>query len=292
MHTPTAMPATVAPRGGMRSRSARAITTSSAPPTTIRAAPTATGEALGPIACAVPVVPKHTAARRTCRRGAIVGLLNNHAEPSRAAAPMRGKLTGAITGNFPGVLARSGGARRKPLEPPPRDVEPAHEPHAVLRARVRDERPDRRRPRRLARPPRVRDHGHHRRTAVGEQLVEADDERVEVVARAGEPGRHEVARVLVGLRVRDDQERLAEARRVVRQVVVGRIGVVEEPALLDEQLARVLARARARVPPERPLAEHALERLHCAQQVLALLVARLRPRLAPAPAVAEEVVPA
>src|SRR3954447_2218674 len=292
MQTPIAMPATVAPRRAIRRCSARAIATSRAPPTTTRAAPTATGDALGPIACAVPVVPKQTAARRTCRRAGIVGLLNNLSQTSRAAAPMRGKFTGTIAGNFPGVSPRSGAARREPLEPPPRDVEPAHEPHAVLRPRMRDERPDRRGPRRLARPPRVRDHGHHRRTAVGEQLVEADDERVEVVARAGEPGRHEVAGVLVGLRVRNDQERLAEARRVVRQVVVGRIGVVEEAALLDEQLARVLARARARVPPERPLAEHALERLDRAQQVLALLVARLRPRLAPAPAVAEEVVPA
>src|SRR3954454_19792736 len=290
MQTPTAMPATVAPRGGMRSRIARAIATSSAPPTTIRAAPTATGDALGPIACAVPVVPKQTAARRTCMRAGIVGLLNNSSEPSRAAAPIRGKLTGTITGNFPGVLARSGAARREALEPPPRDVEPAHEPHTLLRAGMRDESADRRGPRRLPRPPRMRDHRHHRRALVGEQLVEADDKRVEVVARTREPGRHEVPRVLVGLRVRDDQHRAPEARRVVGQVVVRRVGVIEEAALLDEQLARVLARARARVPPERPLAEHALERLDRPQQVLALLVARLRPRLAPAPAVAEEVV--
>src|SRR4051794_33851102 len=203
MQTPTAMPATVAPRGGIRSRIARAIATSSAPPTTIRAAPTATGDALGPIACAVPVVPKQTAASRTCRRADIVGLLNNASDPSRAAAPTRGKLTGTITGNFAGVLTRSGAARREPLEPPPRDVDPAHEPHTVLRARMGDERPDRRGARRLPRPPCVRDHRHHRRPLVGEQLVEADDERVEVVARIREPGRHEVPRVLVGLRVRD-----------------------------------------------------------------------------------------
>src|SRR3954447_3259696 len=212
MQTPTAMPATVAPRGGMRSRIARAIPTSSAPPTTIRTAPTATGDALGPIAWAVPVVAKQRAARRTCTRAGIVGLLNNHA-------------------------ARSS-ARRELLEPPARDVEPAHEPHAGLLARGREDRPDRRRAGRLPRPPRVRDDGHHRRTVVGEQLVEADDERVEVVAGAREPGRDEVPGVLVGLRVRDDEERPPEARRVVREVVARRVGVVEEAALLDEQLAR------------------------------------------------------
>src|SRR3954454_2406643 len=123
MQTPTAMPATVAPRGGMRSRIARAIATSSAPPTTIRAAPTATGDALGPIACAVPVVPKQTAARRTCRRAGIVGLLNNSSDSSRAAGRITRELTGSVTGNFPGVVARSGGARREPLEPAPREGE-------------------------------------------------------------------------------------------------------------------------------------------------------------------------
>ena len=38
---------------------------------TIRAAPTATGDAAGPMACAVPVVPKQTAARSTWRRADI-----------------------------------------------------------------------------------------------------------------------------------------------------------------------------------------------------------------------------
>src|ERR1700750_637852 len=82
MQTPTAIPATVALLLGMPTFIARAIATSSAPPTTIRAAPTATGDAPGPIAWAVPVVPKQTAARRTWRRAGIVGLLNNLLCPS------------------------------------------------------------------------------------------------------------------------------------------------------------------------------------------------------------------
>src|SRR5690349_11283858 len=92
MQTPTAMPATVALRRGMRSPNARAIATRSAPPITIRAAPTATGDALGPIACAVPVVPKQTAARRTWRRAGIVGLLNNR--PPRVKAEAVGATSG------------------------------------------------------------------------------------------------------------------------------------------------------------------------------------------------------
>src|SRR3954463_2561874 len=140
MQTPIAMPATVAPRGGMRSRIAPAIATSSAPPTTIRAAPTATGDALGPIACAVPVVPKQTAARRTCRRAGIVGLLNNNgraSRPPRHAAGDACEVDGIIRRQLLTRLDGDASGRREPLEPPPRDVEPAHEPHAVLRSRMR-----------------------------------------------------------------------------------------------------------------------------------------------------------
>src|SRR3954464_1057880 len=166
MQTPTAIASTVPPARGRRTRSARAMATRSAPPTMIRAAPTATGEAAGPSACAVPVVPKQTAARRTCRRALMVHLFHNQPTPvkCRAAGP-------------------ESRIRRELLQPPPRDVDAAHEPHPRPRDPVGHECPDRRRARRLPRPPRVRDDGYHRRAVVHEQLVEPHRERVEVVAR-------------------------------------------------------------------------------------------------------------
>src|SRR6266849_1451586 len=94
------------------------------------------------------------------------------------------------------------------------------------------------------------------------------------------------------LRVRHDEEGPGGAVGVVRNVVGGAIGVVEEAALLDEQLTRVLARIRARVPAERTLAEHALVGLDRALQLLALLVARKPPELRPAPPVPEQIVTA
>src|SRR5215210_7091008 len=87
----TATPSTVAPGRGIRTPSARAIATSSAPPTTIRAAPTATGDALGPIAWTVPVVPKQMAAVRTWARGPnMVDLFHNLLRSASADGPTAG----------------------------------------------------------------------------------------------------------------------------------------------------------------------------------------------------------
>src|ERR1700750_2355878 len=72
------MPATVALLRGISIRSRRAISTRRAPPITIRAAPTATGDAAGPMACAVPVVPKQTAARSTWRRAGIRAIVEQY----------------------------------------------------------------------------------------------------------------------------------------------------------------------------------------------------------------------
>src|SRR3954454_9539639 len=105
------MPATVAPNRGNRSCIVRAIATSSAPPSTIRAAPTATGDAVGPIACAVPVVPKHTAATRTCRLGLLVYFFHNeHAAlrcgwPYNEDSPARGRPAGVTVRGGPGGRA-------------------------------------------------------------------------------------------------------------------------------------------------------------------------------------------
>src|SRR5829696_9168767 len=55
--------------GAAAAGTARATSSSRAPPMAIREAPTVSGAASGPSAWAVPVVPKQTAARRTRRRG-------------------------------------------------------------------------------------------------------------------------------------------------------------------------------------------------------------------------------
>src|SRR5919108_437069 len=84
------MPATLPRARGRRPSTSRATATSSAPPNTIRAAPTATGDAAGPMAWAVPVVPKQTAARRTWRRGRmVVHLFHNSTQRSSLARARR-----------------------------------------------------------------------------------------------------------------------------------------------------------------------------------------------------------
>ena len=116
----------------------------------------------------------------------------------------------------------------------------------------------------LAAPALVHGDGHHRRplVALAHELVEAPDQRLEEVARAREARVHEEARVVVGLGVRDHEDRRrAVAGLVVGQVVGAALGVVEEAAELVQDAARVLARPAARVPADRPAAEHALERL-------------------------------
>src|SRR6185312_10361368 len=64
----------------------------------------------------------------------------------------------------------------------------------------------------------------------------------------------------------------------------------DEPALLEQELARVLARPRARVPSLRGPAEHPLVGLDRAGDGRALVVAAHRPGLVPAPAVTEQIV--
>src|SRR5215208_16560 len=84
-----AMAAAIAPssrrgQGAAAAGTARATRRRSAPPIAMRAAPTVMGAASGPSAWAVPVVPKHTAERRTSSRAVIAGrLLNNSTLVSR-----------------------------------------------------------------------------------------------------------------------------------------------------------------------------------------------------------------
>src|SRR2546425_917511 len=129
---------------------------------------------------------------------------------------------------------------------------------------------------------------HHRRPfrALANELVETHRQRVQKVAGAPEAGSHEEAAVVIRLRVRDDKERLPQAMRVKGHVVGRAVGVVDEAALLDEELAGVLARPPAAVPAERALSEYSLVRRDRTSKVFALIVTREPPELDPAPAVA------
>src|SRR5689334_14662938 len=107
----------------MRTPITRATTTSSIPPSTMRDAPTATGDALGPIACAVPVVPKHTAATRTMARDpSMVHLFHNPTLRTSAAArpPDRGALAGGAPRGAASEPDRGSPPRRRYFEAPDR----------------------------------------------------------------------------------------------------------------------------------------------------------------------------
>src|ERR1044072_9360481 len=80
--------------------------------------------------------------------------------------------------------------------------------------------------------------------------------------------------------------------RPVRQGVIVGIAVVEEAALLDDQLARMHARSIAAVPAERPLAGGLRDRIDRAADMVALLLAGQQRAVLPAPAVRDDVMAA
>ena len=114
------------------------------------------------------------------------------------------------------------------------------------------------------------------------------DEGEPLIGRAGPAG---IFPVVVGQRVGHDEVRPTLHRLPVRELVVVRVGIVEEAAFFDEQLPGVDARSVAAVPAERPLADGVLERRDRPGDVLALLLAGELVVLDPAPAVAAHVEP-
>src|SRR5262245_21677057 len=180
------------------------------------------------------------------------------------------------------------------LEPPVGDVDPPREPDIAQPERVLDELPQRRRAACLADPARMQPDRHHLRIAgqpLAAQLVGSPLADVEEVGRPAEPLWENVAAVVVDERVRHHEVPVAVHLGEVGEVVVVGIRVVDEAALLDEQLARVDARSVAAVPAERALPRRPLERLDRPLDVLPLLVAAEQPVLLPAPAVAARLVP-
>src|SRR5262249_61128094 len=114
--------------------------------------------------------------------------------------------------------------------------------------------------------------------------------QVEEVGRASESLGEDVAAVVVDERVGHDEMPPSLHVDEIGQVVVVGVGVVDEAALLDDELARVDAGAVAAVPAERPLAARPLDRLDRPLDVLPVRVAVEEPVLLPAPAVAARLV--
>src|SRR5690349_16999155 len=146
------------------------------------------------------------------------------------------------------------------LEPPLGDVRATGEPDVRVALGVGDESVETVGPAGHPGHPAVEAHRHHLGRG-GPFLVERVESLlgrlVEVVAGGIVPPPE--AGIVERQRVGDDQPRPVAYGRVIRQVVVVRVAVVEEPAVLDDQLARLLARAVAAVPPERPLAGEPLD---------------------------------
>jgi hypothetical protein len=116
--------------------------------------------------------------------------------------------------------------------------------------------------------------GHHPWAVVSlvPQVVERAATVVEEVRRAPERPVDE-PHVIGGKGVGDDEVTLSAHLHVVGEVVVVSVGVVEEASLLDEQLARVLARHPSAVPADRAFATGSLDRHHGAPDPLCLFLA-------------------
>ena len=123
-------------------------------------------------------------------------------------------------------------------------------------ARIVEELAERARARRPAGQARVQAHRHdpRRRRPLGVELVERGLQVREEVVAGAEARRGGELRVVGVHRVGHDEVAAAADGDPVGQLVVVGVRVVEEAAFLDQQPPRVLARAVAAVPAERPLA--------------------------------------
>ena len=109
----------------------------------------------------------------------------------------------------------------------------------------------------------------------------------------GDEARRRPEAEVVGVgRIGHDQVARARDLHEIGQVVVVGVGIVEEAAFVDHQLAGVDGGAEAAVPAYRPLAAGALEGLHGEPDMRALLLPREAEHLLPAPAVAAYLVAA
>src|SRR5581483_4188568 len=173
------------------------------------------------------------------------------------------------------------------VEPPARDLLARGDPDVARLEAVLDHLAQRRDAARLAEQARVRPDREHRRVAargLAPDLVEAAPHRLREVRRRGEALREDEARVVVGERVGHDEVPLAARLDEVGQVVVVGVGVVDEPALLDDELAGVDARRPAVVAADRRAAAGPRERLDRERDPPPLLLAVEQPHLLPAPA--------
>ena len=201
-------------------------------------------------------------------------------ERHRASAHETGEVAGDETDELLAESRARSSGRPQPLlgrlllDERPRDIAAAREPDVAERLRVLDEAREGVGARGVAGDPRVQADRHHARdvVAVVAQAIEVRLRHLVEVLGAREAVARHVARVVDDEAVGHDQVGPSEHARPVRQIVVVAVGVVQEPALLDDELAGVHAHLAA-VPADRARAGRPLDREHGAADRLALLVA-------------------
>src|SRR5579884_1481633 len=182
------------------------------------------------------------------------------------------------------------------LEPPAGDIDATGEPHPALGQGVLDEFAERRGPAGVTGQAWVQPDRHHLRVAsfaLPPVLVEATPTAVVEVRRAAVAlGQRETYVVVRERAIGDHEVSLARHVREVREIVVVGVRVVQEAALLDQQLAGVHARSVAAVPAQWPLAAGLLDGFDRPSDVPAFLLPVEQPVLDPAPAMRAGLVPA
>src|SRR5438128_10513461 len=177
------------------------------------------------------------------------------------------------------------------VDPVPRDVDPAADPHVVVALDVVEKARERRCAPGPAHEPHVQAERHHL-WLVGALRIE-DVEGVPYVSEplvaGSEAAEQPELHVVVVEGVGNDEVGLAGHEGPVWQVVVVGVGVVEKSAFLDDQAARV-GTEPARVPAERSAPGHAREALDGTSDMFALDLLADELVVDPAPAVAHDLV--
>src|SRR5215510_7342376 len=174
------------------------------------------------------------------------------AAPCPRAPPL---MSATLPSSFPMTISPSARGRWMIGDPVTSDVDAPGEPDALVAGDVVERALEAGGARRMPDQPQVQAERHHLglRAALTVEDIEAVlDERV-VVVRGEEAAAAELG--VVGREaIRHDQVRAIVHAHPVGELVVVRVGVVEEAAFLDQQPTRVDAGAVAAVPAERPFA--------------------------------------
>src|SRR6266540_1367166 len=192
------------------------------------------------------------------------------AAPCPRAPPL---ISATLPSSFPMETSPSAPGRRMRGDPVLGDVDAPGEPHVRVAADVVERALEAGGPRGMPDEPQVQPERHHLRLrlSLAVEDVEAVLHEGEVVLGGEEAAAAEL-RVVGGEAVGHHQVRALVHAHPVGQLVVVGVGVVEEAALLDDELPRVHARPVAAIPAQRPLADRRPHRFHGHPDVPALLV--------------------